>query len=148
MSSLTDMSLDGAPQYFVVTCDAIFISDVLLIYGFAWLQDCQISAGWAAGWVFAALCWQLCESTKLLASLSASVWNCMTVVISAIYLICHLTAGDETALLLWHDSVFSNEEYSEVRDSFLFCFFTCEMKSFMSLSPYLWNAHYDVVVLL
>lgn len=35
MSSLTDMSLDGAPQYFVVTCDAIFISDVLLIYGFA-----------------------------------------------------------------------------------------------------------------
>lgn len=35
MSSLTDMSLDGAPQYFVVTWDAIFISDVLLIYGFA-----------------------------------------------------------------------------------------------------------------
>lgn len=29
MSSLTDMSLDGAPQYFVVTWD------VLLIYGFA-----------------------------------------------------------------------------------------------------------------
>lgn len=110
------------------------------------LCDRQISAGWAAGWVFAALCWQLCESTKLLASLSASVWNCMTVVISAIYLICHLTAGDETALLLWHDSVFSNEEYSEVRDSFLFCFFTCEMKSFMSLSPYLWDARYDVVV--
>lgn len=34
MSSLTDMSLDGAPQYFVVTWD------VLLIYG-----DRQISAG-------------------------------------------------------------------------------------------------------
>lgn len=28
------MSLDSAPHYFVVTWDAIFISDVLLIYSF------------------------------------------------------------------------------------------------------------------
>lgn len=34
MSSLTDMSLNSAPHYFVVTWDAIFISDVLLIYSF------------------------------------------------------------------------------------------------------------------